>query len=83
MGNEPDLAELRRDVRRCIACAKIVEFEFQAFRLGDVVKVKLLAPAVAADLLLDCAVANGLLREHGTDEIQKIISRGLNCEVAP
>jgi hypothetical protein len=45
MSNEPDVVALKRDVKRCIAVAKIAELENQAYRLGDFVKTKLLSPA--------------------------------------
>jgi uncharacterized protein YoaH (UPF0181 family) len=38
---------------------------------------------VAADILLDAAVSNGLVHEHGEDLIQQIMAEGLNSgEVA-
>jgi hypothetical protein len=48
--------------------------------LGHVIATGLLRRADAADLLLDVATANGLVREHGDDFIQKIMAEGLNCE---
>jgi hypothetical protein len=80
--NAPDIGALLHDVRRSIATAKICELENQAYRLGDIVNVKLLTRAVAADVLHDAAVGNGLIREHGEHAIQEIIARGLDFEVA-
>jgi hypothetical protein len=77
MSNEPDVGALLRDVKRSIAIAKIAELERQSVRLGDIVSVCLLSPAIAADILLDAAVANNLVDEHGEDIIQKIIASGL------
>jgi hypothetical protein len=77
MSNEPDFTALSRYVKRSIATAKIAELERQSNRLGDIVSVHLLSPAVAADILLDAAVANGLVHEHGDYEIQQIIASGL------
>jgi hypothetical protein len=71
-----NLIALRHDVQRAVAMAKIVEFENQAHRLGDVLRTGLLGRA-ASDLLIDVATANGLVREHGDDLIQSIISEGL------
>jgi hypothetical protein len=70
------MAELLGDVRRCIATAKIREFKFQTFRLGDFVRIGLLASTTAADVLHDAALANGLLEEHGDDVIQTLWLRG-------
>jgi hypothetical protein len=77
--NEPNIQLVLQDVKRTIATAKIAEFENQAYRLGEIVKVKLLNPPMAADILLDVAVSNGLVREHGDDVIQGIMADGLNC----
>jgi hypothetical protein len=78
MSNEPDIGALLRDVKRSIATAKIAELERQSFRLGDIVSVYLLSPAIAADVLHEAAVSNGLAREHGDDVIQEIIASGLS-----
>jgi hypothetical protein len=77
MSNEPDIGALLQDVRRSIAIAKIVELERQACRLGGIVAVYLLSPAIASDVLHEAAVANNLVDEHGEDIIQKIIASGL------
>jgi hypothetical protein len=76
MSNEPDLDTLLFDVKRAIATAKIAEFEHQTYRVGDIVSVGLLGRSVAADVLLDAAVNNGLVSEHGVDIIQGLISKG-------
>ena len=72
-----NLTALRHDVQRAVATAKIVEFENQAHRLGDVLRAGLLGRAATSDLLIDVATANGLVREHGDDLIQSTISEGL------
>ena len=72
-----NLTALRFDVRQAVALAKIAEFENQAYRLGHVVATGILARAPAADLLLNVAECNGLVREHGDDFIQSIIVAGL------
>lgn len=77
MSNEPDLQELERDVRRMIATAKIAEFEAQACRLGEYVRVQLIPAERASSLLYDAALANGLVREHGDDVIQALMAEGL------
>jgi hypothetical protein len=73
-----NLTALQLDVRNAIATAKIAEFENQSFRLGHVIATGLLNRNAAADLLLDVATSNGLVREHGDDLIQKIMAEGLN-----
>jgi hypothetical protein len=75
-----NLTALRLDVQSAVATGKIAEFENQSHRLGHVIATGLLRRADAADLLLDVATANGLVREHGDDFIQKIMAEGLNCE---
>lgn len=72
-----NLTALRMDVRNAIATAKIAEFENQAFRLGHVIATGLLDRAAAAELLLDVAVGNGLVREHGDEFIQRIMAEGI------
>jgi len=72
-----NLTALRIDVRRAVAIAKIAEFENQAHRLGNIIAMGLLTRRIAADLLQDVAVSNGLVDAHGGDLIQSIISDGL------
>jgi hypothetical protein len=76
--NEPNIQAVLLDVKRTIATAKIAEFENQCYRLGDIVKIKLLSPPIAADILLDAAIASGLVHEHGDDVIQQIMAEGLS-----
>ena len=76
MSNEPDITALLLEVTRAIATAKMAEFERQAYRVGNIVSTGLLGRAMAADVLLDAAVSNGLVREHGDDTVQTIIARG-------
>ncbi len=78
--NAINLTALRLDVQRAIAAGKIAEFENQSYRLGHIIATGLLRRADAADLLLDVATSNGLVREHGDDFIQQIMAEGLNCE---
>jgi hypothetical protein len=72
-----NLQALRLDVRQAIATAEIAEFENQSYRLGHIIATGLLDRAIAADLLLDIATANGLLQVQGDDVIQSIIANGL------
>jgi hypothetical protein len=75
-----NLQALRLDVRQAIATAEIAEFENQAYRLGLIIPTGLLGRAVAADLLLDVATSNGLVRLQGDDVIQSIIANGLELK---
>lgn len=75
--NEPNIQAVLLDVKRTIATAKIAEFENQCYRLGDIVRIKLLSRPIAADILRDAAVSNGLVREHGDQVIQAILAEGL------
>jgi len=67
---------LSQDVKRAIANAKLAEFKRQAFRVGDIVLKGLLGRAIAADMLFDSAVSNGLVSEHGEDIIQALVAKG-------
>ena len=75
-----NLNALRLDVRQAVAIAKIAEFENQSYRLGNVIATGLLNRTTAADLLIDVAESNGLVREHGDDFIQSIIVSGLELK---
>jgi hypothetical protein len=75
-----NLTALRLDVRQAVALAKITEFENQAYRLGHVIATGLLNRTSAADLLLNVAECNGLVREHGDDFIHDIIVSGLELK---
>jgi hypothetical protein len=79
MTNEPNVDELLRGVKRAIAIAKLVELEYQAYRLGEFVHVKLLPVTKASEILREAALANNLLDEHGEDFIQAIIAEGLTA----
>ena len=83
MSNEPDISALLLDVKRAIATAKMAEFERQAYRVGDIVSTGLLGPALAADVLLDAAVSNGLVCEHGDDTVQALIAKGFGSGARP
>ena len=83
MSNEPDIIALLLDVKRAIATAKMAEFERQAYRVGDLVSTGLLGPALAADVLLDAAVSNGLVSDQGDDTVQTLIARGFGRGVQP
>lgn len=72
-----NLTALRINVRRVVAIAKIAAFEDQAHRLGNIISEGLLTRRIAADLLQDVALSNGLIDMHGADLIQSIISDGL------
>ena len=83
MSNEPDIIALPLDVKRAIATAKMAEFERQAYRVGDLVSNGILGPALAADVLLDAAVSNGLVGEHGDDIVQALMAKGLGSGARP
>lgn len=75
---DADFATLLRNVRRNVARGKILMFEEECFRLGDLVADKVgLSPARAADILLTVATDNDLVRVFGADWIQTLISEGL------
>lgn len=76
MSNEPDISVLLLKVKRAIATARMAEFERQAYRVGDMVSTGLLGRTIAADLLLDAAISNGLVSEHGDDIVQALIAKG-------
>jgi hypothetical protein len=76
MSNEPDVRAMLLEVKRAIATSKLAEFERQAYRIGDIVSTGLLGRTMAADVLLDAAVSNGLVFEHGDDIVQALIAKG-------
>jgi hypothetical protein len=76
MSNKSDISDLLLEVKRAIATSKLAEFERQSYRIGDIVSTGLLGPAFAADVLLDAAVSNGLVGEHGDDIVQALIAKG-------
>ena len=78
MSNGPDISELLLEVKRAIATSKLAEFERQAYRIGDVVYCGLLCRGLAADVLIDAAVSNGLVSEHGYDIVQALIAKGFS-----
>ena len=75
MSNEPDISVLLFEVKRAIATAKMAEFERQAYRIGDVVSCGLLCRALAAGVLIDAAVSNGLV---SYDIVQALIAKGFS-----
>jgi hypothetical protein len=83
MSNEPDVRALLLEVKRAIATSKLAEFERQAYRIGDIVSTGLLGRTMAADVLLDAAVSNGLVSEHGDDIVQALIAKGVGSGVRP
>ena len=83
MSNEPDISALLLDVKRAIATAKMAEFERQAYRVGNIVSTGLLGRAIAADVLLDAAVSNGLVGEHRDDIVQALIAKDFGSGARP
>jgi Trk K+ transport system NAD-binding subunit len=83
MSDEPDISALLLDVKRAIATAKMAEFERQADRIGEIVSTGLLGRTMAADALLDVAVSNGLVFEHGDHIVQALIAKGFGSGARP
>jgi hypothetical protein len=73
---------LQADVCMCIANAKFIAFENEAFRCGDLLRLGLLKRSEAADVLHEAAIYNQLYFEYGIDAIQAIMSAALDSEVA-
>ena len=65
-----------------VALAKRDEFINQANRVGELVRLRLLTVADAADILHEAAVYNALTAEYGTDHIQQIMAQALAFEAA-
>ena len=68
---------LQTRVTMAVATAKYDEFGIQAFNVGELVRLKLLGRAEAADLLHEAAIYNSLIFEYGADAIQLLMSDGL------
>jgi hypothetical protein len=60
-----------------IANAKIAEFQNQAYRAEELVRIGLLRKPEAADILHEAAIYNSLIFEYGQDLIQKIMAEGI------
>jgi hypothetical protein len=71
---------LQIDACMYVATAKIVAFEDQAHRLGEMVRLNLLSRRDAADALQAIAVYNSLPFEYGQDRVQTIIAEGLRAK---
>jgi hypothetical protein len=65
-----------------VALAKRDAFIAEAERVGDLVRLGLLARPTAADYLQTVAVYNALTFEYGTDAIQAIMAAALANEAA-
>jgi hypothetical protein len=76
----PDVRATLTDARRCIALGKLIEFEFQACRLGDLVAIEILSTDDAVDFLYEAALANGLTGTHGEELIRDIVVRAVSGE---
>jgi hypothetical protein len=70
----PGCSPLQIDVNIRVALAKISEFENQAYRLGDWIRVGQMTRAEAADILHEAAIYNSLVFEYGADRIEKIMA---------
>src|SRR5215204_7420223 len=74
----PDVRTTLTDACRCIAIGKLIEFEFQAWRLGDLVAIEILSTGDAVDFLYEAALANGLTGTHGEELIHDIVVRAVS-----
>ncbi|HMN37213.1 MAG TPA: hypothetical protein PKD49_05815 [Hyphomicrobium sp.] len=76
-GNAREISAILADVYFEIATAKLAELEFQAHRLGALVRAGEIPVTDAADVLYFAAVADGLVNAHGDDAIQAIMVAGM------
>jgi hypothetical protein len=71
---ECDWTPLQADICMSVAVAKRDAFICESRRLADLVRLKVLPRAVAADYLHEAAVYNSLFFEYGCDHIQEIMA---------
>jgi len=74
---------LQVEVCMGIAMAKRDAFIAEAHRVSDLVRLKLLDRATAADTLHEAAVYNQLYYEYGQDHIQAIMANALDAKETP
>jgi hypothetical protein len=72
--DELNWTPLQADVCMTIALAKRDAFIDEAYRLAELVRLRVLPRAVAADYLHEAAVYNSLSFEYGADHIQGIMA---------
>jgi hypothetical protein len=75
--NSPEIETILADVFIEIATARLTELEFQAHRLGALVRAREMPVTNAADALYLAAVAAGLVAAHGDDAIQAVLATGM------
>jgi hypothetical protein len=80
--DETKWTPLQADVCMGVARAKLDRFMDQAERLAELVRVRVLPKAVAADYLHQTAIYNQLYFEYGADHIQEIMAQALGSEAA-
>ena len=78
MAEADDWSPLQADIAMTVANAKLIAFETQCLRAGELVRLGLLKRADAADLLQEAAHYNSLPFEYGQDRVQKLMADGLN-----
>lgn len=72
--SELNWTPLHADVCMSVALAKRDAFIAEAQRVAELVRLGLLAKAVAVDMLHETAIYNSLYFEYGTDQIQEIMA---------
>lgn len=68
---------LQTSICIAIATAKIAEFENQSYRVGGLIRLGLVRPVEAGDLLHEAAIYNSLPFEYGQDFIQTLMAEGI------
>ena len=71
---------LQVEVCMSIAMAKRDAFIAEAYHIGDLVRLKVLDRATAADTLHEAATYNQLYYEYGRDHIQEIMANALDAK---
>jgi hypothetical protein len=74
---------LQIEVCMSVAMAKRDAFIAEAYRIGDLVRLRVLDRATAADTLHEAATYNELYFEYGRDEIQEIMASALDFRETP
>lgn len=71
---------LQIEVCMSVAMAKRDAFIAEAFRIGDLVRLRVLDRATAADTLHEAARYNELYFEYGRDHIQQLMANALDAK---
>ena len=71
---------LQIEICMSVALAKRDAFIAACYQVGDMARLGVITKAVAADVLNETALYNGLYFEYGRDDIQRLMSNALGAQ---